>query len=184
MADSKDGKAPGPEILWAPWRIEYIENADRQTGRNPPDCNPTDCIFCVKPRETDDRANLIVRRGRTAFVIMNRYPYNNGHLMTVPMRHTADLSALGTEEKIELFDLLIESQRILTEVMKPHGFNIGMNLGRPAGAGIEDHLHFHIVPRWNGDTNFMPVLGHVKVVSEGLEQTWLKLVEAFNKQKR
>jgi ATP adenylyltransferase len=179
MADSPDGKAAGPEILWAPWRIEYIENADRLSGGNPPGC-----IFCVKPRETEDRANLIVRRGRTAFVIMNRYPYNNGHLMVVPGRHTADLSALGTEEKIELFDLLTASQRVLSEVMKPQGFNIGMNLGRPAGAGIEDHLHFHIVPRWNGDTNFMPVLGHVKVVSEGLEQTWCKLVEAFNKQNK
>ena len=101
--------------------------------------------------------------------------------MVVPFRHTADLSVLEDPEKLELFDLLIDSQRVLTQVMNPQGYNIGMNAGRTAGAGIADHLHFHIVPRWNGDTNFMPVLGHTKVVSEGLDQTWSKLVEAFNK---
>jgi ATP adenylyltransferase len=173
MAGSSDEKAADPGILWAPWRIEYIENAEKPSG----------CIFCLKPRETDDRANLIACRGKSAFVIMNRYPYNSGHLMVVPMRHTADLAVLGDDEKLELFELLVASQRALTDVMRPQGFNIGMNLGRSAGAGIADHLHFHVVPRWNGDTNFMPVLGHTKVVSEGLDQTWSKLVEAFKKQK-
>ncbi len=171
MAGSTGKKAEHPEILWAPWRIEYIENADRPPG----------CIFCLKPREADDRANLITCRGKSAFVILNRYPYNNGHLMVVPRRHTAELSDLADDEKLELVELLIASQRALTEVMRPQGFNIGMNLGRCAGAGIAEHLHFHVVPRWNGDTNFMPVLGHTKVVSEGLEQTWAKLVKAFNK---
>jgi ATP adenylyltransferase len=171
LARQSDGNRPGTEILWAPWRIEYIESTDRPDG----------CIFCIKPAETDDRANLIVHRGVRAFVILNRFPYNNGHLMVVPYRHTADLSALDPEERAELFDLLVASQRALVSGLRPHGFNIGMNLGRTGGAGIEDHLHFHIVPRWNGDTNFMPVLGHTKVVSEGLERTWEKLVPAFGK---
>jgi ATP adenylyltransferase len=174
MDDSSRGNASRTDILWAPWRIEYIENAETPAG----------CIFCTKPSESDDRGNLITHRGRSAFVIMNRYPYNNGHLMVVPFRHTADLSDLEDSEKRELFDLLIVSQRVLADVMRPQGFNIGMNLGRTAGAGVADHLHFHIVPRWNGDTNFMPVLGHTKVVSEGLEQTWLKLTLAFDKHKK
>jgi ATP adenylyltransferase len=171
LARHSDGSRPGKEILWAPWRIEYIENTDRPDG----------CIFCTKPAETDDRANLIVHRGDRAFVILNRFPYNNGHLMVVPFRHTADLPSLDAAERAELFDLLAVSQRALVPALGPHGFNIGMNLGRAGGAGIEDHLHFHIVPRWNGDTNFMPVLGHAKVVSEGLERTWEKLVAAFGK---
>ena len=171
MGESTGGNASGTDILWAPWRIEYIENAEKTTG----------CIYCVKPSQSDDRGSLITHRGKYAFVIMNRYPYNNGHLMVVPFRHTADLSVLEDSEKLELFDLLIASQRVLTQVMNPQGFNIGMNLGRTAGAGVADHLHFHVVPRWNGDTNFMPVLGHTKVVSEGLDQTWSKLVGAFNK---
>jgi ATP adenylyltransferase len=169
--ESSGKKKSNPDILWAPWRIEYIENADRPAG----------CLFCIKPSENDDRRNLIVFRGKHAFVMMNRYPYNNGHLMVVPYRHTAVLSDLNGAEKIELFDLLSLSNRVLSEVMTPHGFNLGMNLGRTAGAGIEEHLHFHIVPRWNGDTNFMPVLGHTKVVSEGLEQTWEKLAKVFEK---
>jgi ATP adenylyltransferase len=174
MPDSPGGNASGAEILWAPWRIEYIENAEKPGG----------CIFCVKTAATDDRGNLIAYRGRSAFVILNRYPYNNGHLMVVPFRHTADLSALDGAEKQELFDLLIASQRALSDVMQPQGFNIGMNLGRTAGAGIADHLHFHVVPRWNGDTNFMPVLGHTKVISEALEMTWSKLVDVFKRQNK
>jgi ATP adenylyltransferase len=170
MDDSRGG-AGRADILWAPWRMEYIESAEKPDG----------CIFCAKPDETRDRGNLIVHRGVLTFVIMNRFPYNNGHLMVVPFRHTADLSDLDRRERDELFDLLIESRRILTDLMRPHGFNIGMNLGRTAGAGVEHHLHFHIVPRWNGDTNFMPVVGHTKVVSEALDATWTKLAEAFKK---
>jgi ATP adenylyltransferase len=152
-------------ILWAPWRMEYIQNADKDN----------DCIFCDKPKASDDRKNLIVYRGKLTFAMMNRYPYNNGHLMVIPFHHTSELASLSCDEKRELFDLLVLSQEALKEVMHPHGYNIGMNLGRVAGAGIVDHLHFHIVPRWDGDTNFMPVVGHTKVMSEGLEETWEKL---------
>ena len=157
------------KILWAPWRMEYIENCDKPEG----------CVFCDLPKQDNDKKNLIVFRGNTSFVIMNRYPYNNGHLMVVPYRHTCDLSSISDEEKIEIFNLLTLSKQVLTNVMNPHGFNVGMNLGRVSGAGIDDHLHFHIVPRWNGDTNFMPILGHAKVVSEGLEETWVKLNQSF-----
>ena len=152
-------------ILWAPWRMEYIQNTDKPSG----------CIFCDKPKEFDDKINLIVYRGELIFVMMNRYPYNNGHLMVIPFRHTNELASLSGDEKQELFDLLVLSEKALKDVMQPHGFNIGMNLERVAGAGIADHLHFHIVPRWDGDTNFMPVVGHTKVLSEGLEETWKKL---------
>lgn len=158
------------DILWAPWRIEYIENGSKNEG----------CIFCDKCGEENDQSNLIVYRGQTAFVIMNRYPYNNGHLLIVPCQHTAELSTLTSKEKIELINLVQNSQDVLTEVMRPQGFNIGMNLGRLAGAGITEHLHFHVVPRWGGDTNFLPVVGHTKVVSEALEKTWEKLKKAFD----
>jgi ATP adenylyltransferase len=153
--------------------MEYIENCDKNNG----------CIFCDKPQEKNDQKNLIVHRAKYSFVILNRYPYNSGHLLIVPYRHTAELNILSEREKVELFDLLTLSQEILYETMKPQGFNIGMNLGRTAGAGIKDHLHFHIVPRWDGDTNFMPVIGHTKVISEALEQTWEKLNKSFKKQK-
>ena len=168
---SKDSESlhDSKRILWAPWRMAYIENCDRLA----------ECIFCEKPQEEKDRENLIVARGKSMFVIMNRYPYNNGHLLIVPYRHTCDPGSFTEIEKIESFDLIALSRRVLERVMHPHGFNIGMNIGRVAGAGIADHLHWHIVPRWDGDTNFMPVLGHAKVVSEGLEQTWEKLHEAF-----
>ncbi len=159
------------KILWAPWRMEYIANCDE----------PADCIFCTKPKENNDKENLIVYRGAFNFIIMNRYPYNNGHLMIVPYKHTCELPQLNSEEKSEWIDLVELSQVVLNKVMKPHGFNIGMNMGRVAGAGIAEHLHFHIVPRWDGDTNFMPVLGHAKVVSEGLEATWLKVTYELGK---
>jgi ATP adenylyltransferase len=151
--------------------MEYIESAgEKQHG----------CIFCVKPGENDDRKNLIAFRGKTAFVILNRYPYNNGHVMVVPYQHTAELSALDVAEQTELFRLLSVSQTVIRRLMKPDGFNVGMNLGRVAGAGVDDHLHFHLVPRWNGDTNFMPVTGCTKVMSEGLEITWKKMTDAFS----
>lgn len=165
-----DKEKKHPNILWAPWRIEYIQN----TLKN------EECIFCEKSKEKDDQKNLIVHRGETGFVIMNRYPYNNGHLMVVPYQHTCIFSSLSSTEKIELFNLLQSSLDILKEVMKPQGFNIGMNLGRLAGAGIAEHLHFHVVPRWGGDTNFMPIVGHTKVISEALEKTWAHLKEAFD----
>lgn len=169
MVRDMSDKGKKPNILWAPWRIEYIENASKNEG----------CIFCELSGEANDRKNLIVHRGELGFVIMNRYPYNNGHLMIVPYQHTSEMTSLCNEEKIELFNFLQLSQEVLMRVMKPQGFNIGMNLGRLAGAGIVDHLHFHLVPRWGGDTNFMPIVGHTKVISEGLEQTWEKLRKAF-----
>jgi len=157
------------DTLWAPWRIEYIKQP-KETG----------CIFCTKPAQSRDKENFILYRGETAFIIMNYYPYNNGHLMIVPFRHTADIYNLTAAEKLELMNLLALSRQALTKTMSPHGFNIGMNLGEVAGAGVKDHLHFHIVPRWNGDTNFMPICGHTKVVSEGLTETWQQLKDAFN----
>jgi len=153
------------DILWAPWRMEYIENV----------CVDKDCIFCTKPKERADRQNLIVFRGKSCFIIMNRYPYNNGHLLVVPYKHTCSMNDLTTQEVFELFELIRQSCNVLTDLFNAQGFNIGMNVGRIAGAGIDDHLHFHVVPRWSGDTNFMPVTGHTKIVSEGLEQTWEKL---------
>lgn len=158
------------EILWAPWRMEYIKGV-KEEG----------CIFCDKPKQTRDRENLIVHRGRHTFVIMNKYPYNNGHLMVVPYRHEAEVDKLTAEENAEMMTLLQCCARALKTVCAPHGFNIGMNVGAVAGAGIDGHLHFHIVPRWYADTNFMPILGHTKVVSEGLWETWTQLQEAFKK---
>ncbi|MDZ7291724.1 MAG: HIT domain-containing protein [candidate division KSB1 bacterium] len=137
------------------------------------------CIFCDKPKQSTDRDNLIVHRGACCFVIMNKFPYNNGHLMVVPYRHEACIENLNEAENHELMALLQTSVRALRRVMSPHGFNIGMNVGRTAGAGIDEHLHFHLIPRWDGDTNFMPIVGHTKVVSEGLWETWEKLRAAF-----
>jgi len=139
------------------------------------------CIFCDKPKQTQDRENLIVFRGRFTFVIMNKYPYNNGHLMVVPYRHEAELDRLNADENGEMMALLQKCARALKLICAPHGFNVGMNVGAVAGAGIDGHLHFHIVPRWDADTNFMPILGHTKVVSEGLWETWAQLQEAFKK---
>ena len=169
MPNTEKDKGEDTRILWAPWRIEYITDTAKNEG----------CIFCEKSAEQDDRTNLIVHRGKTAFVIMNRYPYNNGHLLIVPNRHTAEMASLSDEEKIELINLLQYAQEVLEEVMKPQGFNIGMNLGRLAGAGITDHLHFHVVPRWGGDTNFMPIIGSTKVISEALSDTYKKIKNAL-----
>lgn len=158
------------ETLWAPWRIEYIKQP-KEPG----------CIFCTKPAQHQDKDNFILFRGDTSFVIMNYYPYNNGHLMIVPFRHTSDLSDLNQAERLEMMNLMVTCKEILAATMSPHGFNIGMNLGEVAGAGVKDHLHFHIVPRWNGDTNFMPICGHIKVVSEGLAETYKSLKREFDK---
>ncbi|HID11997.1 MAG TPA: HIT domain-containing protein [Candidatus Latescibacteria bacterium] len=155
--------------LWAPWRMKYILEVDRPDG----------CILCDKPKEDRDEENLILYRGETCFVIMNKFPYNNGHLMVAPYRHTADLAELSPKEREELMALAGMGVTVLQQVLSAHGFNIGMNLGRVAGAGIDQHLHLHIVPRWSGDTNFMPVLGEVKVISEALEETYRKLKAGF-----
>lgn len=148
------------KMLWAPWRLKYI-TGDKEEG----------CIFCKKPKEGNDKDNLILYTGETSFIIMNRYPYSNGHLMTVPYKHTNNFSDLTPDERLELMNLTAKCLDIL-QVIKPEGFNIGMNLGRTGGAGIDDHLHFHIVPRWSGDTNFMPVIGDIRVMPEYLEDTY------------
>jgi len=152
------------EHLWAPWRIEYLQRA-AETG----------CILCQKPRESNDEANLILYRGQHSFVILNAFPYNPGHLMVAPYRHIADLRDFTDEEAGELFAILKRSLELLREVMNPVGFNVGLNLGRAAGAGIDKHLHTHIVPRWVGDTNFMPVVADTKVMPEALIGTYRKL---------
>ena len=153
------------KTLWAPWRIEYICG-----GKN------EGCIFCDKPKEGKDKENLILYKGESSFIIMNRYPYSNGHLMAVPYRHTNNMSELDDSERLELMNLTTKCIEILN-VMNPDGFNVGMNLGTAGGAGIDDHLHFHIVPRWNGDTNFMPLIADVKVMPEYLEDTYKTLSE-------
>ena len=159
------------ERLWSPWRSKYIDSFK--------DANATDgCVFCTAIGSDNDAALHLVHRGATAFVIMNLYPYNNGHLLIVPNRHVAQLDLLSSEEHRELMDLIAFGVSLLRESLAPHGFNIGANLGRVAGAGIEDHLHFHIVPRWNGDTNFMPVLAETKMISEEMEVTYDRLIAA------
>jgi len=154
------------DVIWAPWRIEYIKREKEK-----------ECIFCRGAREERDRENLILLRGTTSFIIMNRYPYSNGHLMIVPYRHVKELGELLCVENLELMNLITKSIEILRADLTPDGFNIGVNLGRAAGAGIDDHLHFHIVPRWSGDTNFMPVIADVKVIPEYLDETYRKLVK-------
>ncbi len=151
--------------LWAPWRMQYIEEAAKQTEG---------CIFCEKPKQNRDEENYILLRGRYCYIMLNAFPYNNGHLMIAPYRHITQVEELTDEEARELFQQLKLSLQALKKAMNPDGFNIGVNIGRPAGAGF-DHLHIHVVPRWNGDTNFMPVLAETKVISEHLANTYRKL---------
>lgn len=143
---------------------------------------PVGCIFCNKPTLSDD-ASLIVERGEHAFVMLNAFPYNNGHLLVAPYKHTAEMCELSCEERIMIFDLVERGISLLREIAQPDGFNIGVNLGQTAGAGIADHLHFHVVPRWNGDTNFMPVISDAKVLPEALEKVWAKLHTAARQRK-
>jgi ATP adenylyltransferase len=155
--------------LWTPWRLAYVTDSSTTTPA---------CIFCAAV-EAGDREPLVVHRGTRAFVILNKFPYNNGHAMVVPVRHTGTLADLDETELLELMMLARETERLLTEVYRPHGFNMGINLGRPAGAGILDHLHLHVVPRWNGDTSFMTVFGETRVLPEELSETARRLREAF-----
>lgn len=157
--------------LWAPWRMEYIENCDKDD----------DCFLCRALKDKDDRENLILYRGKDVFVIMNRYPYNSGHLMVVTNRHTPDLLQLSGECRDEMMSVVGKVMNIMKEVFESQGFNCGMNFGRIAGAGVEDHFHMHIVPRWAGDTNFFPVLADTKSLPEYLEKTYEKLIGAFKK---
>lgn len=161
------------EKLWSPWRSQYIDTFKEEKEPLP------GSLFTRILAENDDRKNYLLYRGKYCFIIMNLYPYNSGHLMVVPYKEAKELAVLDSDARLEMFALLELCIKALTEVMKPHGFNIGANLGRVAGAGIEDHLHFHIVPRWNGDTNFMPVLNDVKVISEEMGRTFDKLKAAI-----
>ena len=153
------------EALWCPWRVEYFEQE-----------KPNPDFLSEAARASDDAAHLVLTRRKTAFLMMNRYPYSVGHLMAVPYRKTADASSLGENEVIELWNLAVHGQQLLRETMKAQGFNIGLNLGLCAGAGVPDHLHLHIVQRWNGDTNFMPVLSGTRMLSEGLRSLYDKLM--------
>ena len=154
--------------LWAPWRIEYIQME-----------KPAECILCNKPKQKDDAANYILYRGDKNFIIMNSYPYNSGHLMIAPYRHIANLEELTDEERHEHFEIASRSVKILRQLFNPAGFNLGINMGKVAGAGIDDHIHTHIVPRWLGDTNFMPVIANTKVINEALAETYKKLLGKF-----
>lgn len=153
------------ERLWAPWRMEYIANADKTEG----------CIFCDKPKQDCDDKNLLLLRRERAFIMLNAFPYSNGHLMVSPYRHTANLDDLDDAELLEMMRLTREAVNILKEAFQPDGFNVGVNMGRVAGAGIADHIHIHIVPRWSGDVNFMPVLGDVRVIPQSLESVYERL---------
>jgi ATP adenylyltransferase len=155
--------------LWSPWRLPYVTETARATG----------CVFCEAPQ--GEQASLIVFRGATCYVILNLYPYNNGHVMVVPNRHIASLAAATHEELCELIELTRRSEIVLGEAYNPHGLNMGINLGKPAGAGVLDHVHMHIVPRWNGDTNFMTVVGETRVLPEELPQSAEKLRPLFQK---
>ena len=136
---------------------------------------PAECIFCEKPRESRDRENYILYRGKRAFIMLNAYPYSNGHLMVAPNRHVSGLEKLSDKELLALLKLINKTQLALDKCLHPDGYNIGMNIGRTAGAGFPGHLHIHIVPRWNGDTNFMPVIGKAKVISQSLQELYQRL---------
>jgi ATP adenylyltransferase len=152
--------------LWAPWRLEYIQSADEQEG----------CVFCIAQ---EGEAALVVHRGDHAFALLNRFPYASGHFMVAPYRHVGDFGEVTDDEAREIHRLGAEGMRALSELYSPEGYNAGWNLGRVAGAGVVDHVHLHVVPRWAGDTNFMPVLADVKVMPEHLEETHRKLTDAW-----
>lgn len=158
------------EIIWAPWRMGYINTIKKKS-----------CFLCYSFRSKKDEENFVVYRGNHSFVIMNIYPYNNGHLMVSPVRHIKSITSLKKEEEVEIMELIKKSVKVLKKVINPDGFNIGLNLGRTAGAGLENHIHFHIVPRWNGDTNFMPVISNTKVIPQSLQELYYILAKEFKK---
>ena len=156
--------------LWAPWRAQYLsEMSKREKGG---------CLFCRMAKSDSDAKNYVVLRRKHCFVVLNIYPYNNGHLLIVPYRHVSDLNKMRQDERLEFFDLLMYTKQLLEEVLHPEGFNIGMNIGHAAGAGVPKHLHMHIVPRWEGDVNFMPTVANIKVISQSLDELYRKLIEA------
>ncbi len=153
------------DALWAPWRMEYITHAKRQKG----------CLFCRVVKENKDKENLLLYRSRYAFCMLNKFPYNNGHLLVSPYRHLCEMDKLNRDEVLDLFAVLSKMQALLKKILKPDGFNMGINLGRVAGAGIPHHLHMHVVPRWKEDTNFMPVVFSTKIISQSLEALYDQL---------
>jgi len=157
------------KVLWAPWRMEYV-SSDSKKG---------ECIFCPGADRSQDEERLILFIGNLSIVLMNRFPYINGHLLIAPLRHVSTLDALLPEEKLDLITRVENSIGVLKEVLRPEGFNIGLNLGKVAGAGVEDHIHLHIVPRWIGDTNYMTVFGEVRVIPEHIQETYGKLLPFF-----
>ncbi len=158
------------ERLWAPWRDAYVSTTSEKSGG---------CIFCDKPREDRDAENYIVYRAERVFVILNAYPYNNGHLMVVPYAHSGDLEQVDPTALAEMMRVVQRCVHVLRATMRPDAFNVGMNIGRPAGAGITDHVHMHIVPRWTGDTNFMPVVAGTRVLSQSLQSSYALLRRGF-----
>lgn len=169
--------------LWAPWRLDYIrDSVDEEPieeSQHPSTEKP--CFLCeAVAATTEDRQRLVVTRGKLVFAILNRYPYNNGHLLVAPLAHKGQLAELSPAEHSECMQLITHAVDIIRAAMNADGFNVGLNLGRVAGAGLPGHLHWHIVPRWNGDTNFMPVLGDVDVISQSLDSAWQLLSEAFS----
>ena len=157
------------KVLWAPWRMKYI-NSDNKEG---------ECIFCPGNDRSQDERRLILYVGEFSIVLMNKFPYINGHLLIAPLRHVNTLDALSADEKLNLINMVEKSAGVLKEVINPEGFNIGLNLGKVAGAGVEDHIHFHVVPRWIGDTNYMTIFGEVRVISEHIQETYRRLSPFF-----
>ncbi len=157
--------------IWAPWRLAYVKDAAKDSEEQ--------CIFCAKPAQGDDEASLIVHRGERAFVILNLFPYTNGHLMVAPYEHIGRIQELPGETVVEMMGLAQRAMSRLEDAYDPHGFNVGFNQGRVAGAGVEHHIHMHVVPRWGGDTNFMPVIADTRVMPQTLEQSYEALKGAF-----
>jgi ATP adenylyltransferase len=159
--------------IWAPWRLAYVKDASKD--------NEAECIFCAFAAQgaEHDAENLIVHRGEDCFVVLNKYPYTNGHLMVAPYGHVGALPELSTGATTEMMDLAKQGMTILERTYEPHGYNVGFNQGRVAGAGVEHHIHMHVVPRWGGDTNFMPVLADTRVMPQTLEQSYEALAGAF-----
>lgn len=157
--------------IWAPWRLAYVKDASKDSE--------DECVFCAKPAEGDDEAALIVHRGETSFVILNKFPYTNGHLMVAPFEHVGRIQDIAAETIAEMMGFAQQAMNRLEDVYGPQGFNVGFNQGKAAGAGVEHHIHMHVVPRWGGDTNFMPVIGDTRVMPQSLEDSYAALREAY-----
>ena len=156
--------------IWSPWRMTYIENHGKEDG----------CVFCKAVVREDNADNLIIKRGDLAFVILNRYPYTSGHVMVVPFKHKPNLEELDAPTRAEMIEWTSRATTVLRNIYNTTAFNIGVNIGEAAGAGVKEHIHLHIVPRWNGDTNFMSTLAETRVLPEALEDTWVRIKKGFD----